>query len=428
MNKFYFLFFVLLLSVATSAQNSKVVAAWRYLQDYYNVKDSNSLFHAKEAIDIASENADTKNSAKTWAYRGEIYQSLFEFTYQSEYDKRKDITDVNKRVLEAYSNCNIDQLVTANNAYNQAKLLDKKKSYEDDILPHFPECARHFENIAIAYYNRKDYSKALIGFENAMNINSMTGITDTTNLFNAKTAAELANNTEKTQVLYEKMIENKIGKAVTYHNYQYFLINKLNNAAKAMEVVKKGRALYPDDVSLLNDETNFYLKSTNPDDITKAIHNLRLAIEKSPNDAILNLALGNLFDRMANPKSDNGKDLPKPNNYEQLLADAEKYYKAAYSINKTDITTLFNIGALYNNKAKYLLEKSSELKDENQYRKAVKNANEVLTLAKPYLEEAYKLDETDCQVILALKRLYVSSDDKDKYTLMDEKSKHFNCQ
>lgn len=415
-------------TLSMQAQNSKVVAAWKYLQDYYNVKDTSSLRHAKEAIDIATANADSKSSAKTWTYRGKIYQTLFEQMYQVEYDKRQNISDVNKRVLEAYLNSNMDYLLTATEAYLTAKQLDKKKDYEEEITPHFADCARHFENCAVANYNQKNYEKALIGFEKAMDINSMNGIPDTTNMSNAKVAAELAQNNDKAKMLYEKLLENKVGKASTYHNYQYFLLNKLNDEPKAMEVVKKGRELYPNDVTLINDETNFFLKSTNPDDAAKALNNLKLALEKAPNDAILNLALGNLYDRMANPKSDSGKDLPKPANYEELWANSEKYYKAAYLLNKTDGTTLFNLGALYNNKARRMLELSSEIKDDTKYRKAVKEANDVLKLAKPYLEEAFKLNASDCSVILALKRMYISTKETEKFDAMDAKSKSLNCQ
>jgi tetratricopeptide (TPR) repeat protein len=414
-------------ALSLHAQNSKVVAAWKYLQDYYNVKDTSSLRNAKEAIDAASVNAATKDSPKTQAYRGKIYQNLFEQKYQVEYDKRQDISDLSKRILEAYFNSNIDHLLAASEAYKKAKELDKKKAYEEEITPHFADCSRHFENIAIANYNQKNYAKALIGFENAMNLNSLNGTIDTTNMTNAKVAAELSQNNDKTKALYEQMLEHKIGGTSTYHNYQYFLITKLNDETKAMEVVKKGRSLYPNDVSLINDETNFYLKSANPDDILKAINNLKLAIEKKTNDAILNLALGNVYDRLANPKADTGKDLPKPADYESLMNNAEKYYKAAYTLNKTDATTLFNLGALYNNKAKLMLEKSTEITDETKFKKAVKEANEILTLAKPYLEAAYQQNEKDCSVILALKRMYISTRENDKYNAMDAKAKALDC-
>src|ERR1039458_6050234 len=176
------------------AQNSKVFAAWKYLQDFYNVKDTTSLQEAKLAIDIASLNEDTKNKPKTWVYRGRIYQTLFERRYQAEYDKRKSVGNVNERTLEAYLNARLEDLVEAGDAYLKARSLDKKKDYTDDINPHFNECVLHFENIAVANYNQKDYAKALRGFENAMEINSIEGKPDTNNLINAQSSAALSKN------------------------------------------------------------------------------------------------------------------------------------------------------------------------------------------------------------------------------------------
>jgi len=420
--------FALIVSLNISAQHGKVVAAWKYLQDYYNVKDTSSLRNAKESIDVATENPETKQMAKTWVYRGKIYQTLFEQKYQMEYDKRQNVSDIGKRIIEAYMSCNIDYLITANNAYLKARDLDKKKDYDEDITPHLPECARHFENLAIANYNQKNYSVAMMGFEKAMELNSLNGTLDTVNLANAKSAAELAQNNEKTKAFYEKMLNAKIGKASTYHSYQNFLINKMNDPQAASEIVKKGRALYPNDVALINAETNFYLKSNNPDDMNKAISNLKLALEKSPNDAILNLALGNLYDRMANPIDANGKDLPKPTNYDEMLNNAAKCYKAAADINKSDEMAVYDLGALYNNKAKYMLDKANEIKDDNKFKIAEKEAKDVLLVAKGYLEQAYKLNESDCSVILALKVMYLGTSENPKYEEMKTKAKALGCQ
>lgn len=410
------------------AQSKKVVAAWKYLQDYNNVKDTSSLQNAKEAIDIASENSDTKLLAKTWLYRGKIYQTLFEVMYQVAYDMTNKNSELNKRILEAYYNSDIEYLSIAKNAYTKATELDVKKSYEEDIAPHFSDCARHFENIAVANYNHKNYGNALIGFEAAMNLNSVNGNLDTVNMLNAKVAAEMLQDTSKTKELYEKMLSNNVGKASTYHNYQNFLLNKLKNKSKAFEIVKMGRMLYPSDVTLLNDETNFYLQSNNAMDVEKAIDNLKLAINQSPEDAILNLALGNLYDRLANPKSiETGKDIPKPANYDSLIKDAEKYYSVAYQLNKTDVVTLFNLGALYNNRASLLFTKASEITDDAKYKKTVKEAHEVLNLAKSYLEEAFRLNEKDCGVIMALKQMYLTSNDTDKFTAISKLAKTEDC-
>jgi tetratricopeptide (TPR) repeat protein len=418
---------LLVAAFSLNAQNGKVVAAWKYLQDYENVRDTNSLHNAKEAIDLATENEITRNKAKTWVYRGKIYKELFELRYQAEYNRFKNMGDVNDRTLAAYFNSNLNDLVRASEAFLKARELDTKKDYSEDINSGIDVCGKHLENIALAYYRQKDYANALKGFEKAMEINSHEGKPDTSDLMNARITAELSQNNVDEKMLFDKMLAFKVGKANAYHNYQIFLIEKMNDAAGALDVIKTGRSLYPDDVSLIKDETNFYLKSGSEEDVKKAINNLMLALEKSPNDPIVNLALGNLYDRLANPVGKDGKGLTSPANYEELIVNAEKYYKMAYELNKTDATTLFDLGALYNNKAKIMLDKADDIKDEKKYKLAVKNANDVLELAKPYLEEAYQQNGKDCDVIRALKRMYISSNETDKMNNMVVKAKALGC-
>lgn len=415
------------MACSANAQNSKVVAAWKYLQDFYNVKDTSSLLHAREAIDAACENPDTQNKAKTWVYKGKIYQALFEVNYQSECDKRKSISDINKKTLEAYLHSNLSDILAAGDAYMKALSLDKKKDYTEDIIPHFNECATHLENIAIAHYNQKDYAKALTGFEKAMEINSLGGKPDTNNLINAQISAALALDDAKTLSYYEKMLEYKVGKAATYHNYVLFLEKRMKDETKAKEEVRKGRKLYPLDLLLINDETNFYLKSSNPEDAKKAINNLTIAIEQSPGDFHLNLALGNLYDRLANLKNADGMDLPKPANFDELMGNAEKYYKVAYEMNNTDLTTLFDLGALYNNRAKLLQDKANNIKADTKYKAALKESYAVFGLARFYMEEAYKLDEKDCSIILALKHMYLVTNENVKLNGMTEKATAAGC-
>ena len=426
--QYFIIAFGLLCCNLLNAQNGKVVAAWKYLQDYYNVKDTASLHSAKESIDIAVQNEKTKDLAKTWLYYGKIYQALFEYKYQLEYGKYKDIADLNKRTQAAYLNTNLNYIVSSSDAYLKSRTLDSRKDYEGEISPRLIECAVHLENIAIANYNLKDYTKALIGFEKSMDLNSLPGKPDTSNLVNARISAELIPDNAKARVLYEKCLEFKVGKAASYNGYAVFLENKMKDDQKALEVIRKGRLLYPDDVSLINDETNFFLKSSDPSDAEKAIANLKLALEHKPDDARLNLALGNVYDRLANLKDQAGKDLPKPGNYDELIVNAEKCSKIAYSLDKNDPTTLFNLGALYNNKAKIMFDKAAEIKDEGKYKAAVNAANAVLVMAKPYLEDALKQNEKDCAVIIALKRMYYITNENDKFTGMSDKAKAFGCE
>ena len=78
----------IIITTITFAQNSKVVSAYNYLK-------YDELDNAKEAIDAASTNASTVNKAKTWYYKGKVYQRLFE----SDNEKFKTLHDNPSQVL-----------------------------------------------------------------------------------------------------------------------------------------------------------------------------------------------------------------------------------------------------------------------------------------------------------------------------------------
>lgn len=425
MKKLKAILFILTFCTLTTviAQNSKVTAAWRYLEDFATTKDTTSLLEAQKSIDIAAANEATKESAKTWFYKGRVYQLLFETRYQSELLKLASITDVNKKTLLAYGNCNLNQIETAYNAYLKAKALDKKENYTEELANYTKDCAIHFENSAVANYNKKNYNNALIGFEKAMEINSANGKPDTNNLVNAKLSAEMAENKIKTDELYKKMLELKVGKALTYHNYHFFILNTTKDTLQAQQIIQNGRAIYPNDIMLLTDETNFYLQSKKEEDIENAIGNLKKAIAQNPTDASLPLALGYVYDKMATKE----ESKLKSTEYDELFNNAEKYYQQAYHLNKEDGVVVYNLGALYNNKAKRMLEIANSIKDDKKYKEEAKKANDVLVIAKPYLEDALRLTPNNCAVIAALKRLYLNINSTEQLKAIAEKQKTAGC-
>src|SRR3954466_12245189 len=87
------------------SQNSKLVNTINYLRDFNNSHEIESLNKAKENIDLASANPDTKDMAKTQKLRAEVYVTIFENDLRMETDKlMTTITDPNKRNLAAYQN------------------------------------------------------------------------------------------------------------------------------------------------------------------------------------------------------------------------------------------------------------------------------------------------------------------------------------
>ena len=80
--------FLIALPFAVFSQKSKVQGAWRSLSDYESTLNDNPdvsyLQKAKESIDLAATNEETKNQVKTYAYRFRIYINLFSYTLKEE--------------------------------------------------------------------------------------------------------------------------------------------------------------------------------------------------------------------------------------------------------------------------------------------------------------------------------------------------------
>jgi len=408
--------------MSVQAQRGKVISAWKYLNDYSSSKDTVLLVKAKEAIDMAITNPETKEEAKTWFYRGEIYQAAFDKRLQLENEKVKDETDPGKKSAIAYRNAGRAELDLASQSYVKAKELDTKNNFGKDILQKLGECSRHYENIGISLYGAKQLTDALPAFEKALEINTLLGETDTTNINNSALVSVKIKNYEKARIYYQKLIDLKYGKGSTYAVFSNVLLS-LNDTLGASEIVGKGRLVYPDDINLLITQTNFFLRDKKTDE---AIKNLNLAIQKDPNDVNLYLVLGNLYDNMANPKDSKGKDGGKPKNYEELFKLAGENYKKSIELKPDYFDALYNLGILYNNHGVTISKNANaeKITDAAKYAAENKEADEEFQKALPYLEKALDVNPKDKNTMIALKQLYSRTKQMEKLNKINEMLKN----
>jgi tetratricopeptide (TPR) repeat protein len=399
------------------AQTQKVTTAWKNLEDYKRSKDFTSLQKGKEAIDIAITHEDTKNEAKTWLYRGQLYQAMYEHLLKAETDKLADITDASKKTMGGYQATPVNDLDVAQEAFRKVVELDKKNTYTAEAKNSLSRCAAHYQNKGIALYNAKSYADAIPVFENAFTVNSALGIVDTSNMINVAVCAERSKSYDKAKTSYQKLIDLKYGGGSTYSSLaNIYMVS--GDTTGSIGIIQKGRAAYPNDVNLLISETNHYLKT---DKKEEAINNLKLAIQKKPNDANLYLVLGNIYDNLANPRDNAGKELAKPANYETLIADAESNYKKAIELKADYFDALYNLGALYNNHGVTISKAADSIKDMAKYNAENKRASDEYTKALPFLEKAHEMNPTDRQTMYALKQIYARLNMPDKVKVMNDK-------
>lgn len=403
--------------VFTAVAQPKLVNTKNYLSDFNGSHDMESLNKAKENIDLASTSPDTKDLAKTQRYRAEVYVTIFENDLRMETEKLASMTDPNKRNLAAYQNTSSASLAEAITACNYGKTLDVKGNYATEFSSYTARIASHYENKAIADYNAKKYADALPSFEKAYEIN---GAKDTTSLGNCALVADRAGIYDKAKTYYQKMIDNKQGFGNTYSSIvNVYLMAK--DTAGGMDMLKKGRAAYPNDINLVITETNFFLKTNNS---KEALNNLNIALTAKPMDANLYLVRGNIYDNLGNPKDAAGKDLPKPADYDDKMKMAEADYKKAIEIKPDYFDALYNLGVLYNNHGVSINKQADQITDNAKFKDANDKATVEFSKALPVLEKALSVNPKDRNTMYALKQIYARMQMLDKVKEMNEKLKN----
>ena len=291
------------------AQKVKVQNAWRALNDYESTlkdkPDLSYLMKAKDNIDLALANEETKIQAKTYAYYCRIMYDLYQYNLKAEQKKLEPtIADKNARLESAYGNTSLVEFEASASALEKIKELDPKyfenimeimkggsMPGDDDLKLSIAAGQIKLEssNIAVGKYKAKQFDQSAEYFYKSAVMNSlMTGKKDTSGFYNACISAQKAKNPIKIFDYNKKMIDQKIASAYNYQTiYDVKLIQK--DTATALEYLKMGRKAFPNDVYLMNRETEIYLQKGQQE---KALANLQAAIEKEPNNPLVYVQRG----------------------------------------------------------------------------------------------------------------------------------------
>ncbi len=441
------------LSAGLMAQKSQVQSAWRALSDYEELRKENPqnpevkyLNKAKEAIDKALLNDETKNQTKTHAYKLRISYALYQYNLNEEVKRQEaaGVQDKLKRYNAAYGKTSIVEFNEANTELGIIKELDPKfiekvqvslakndaASLDDEELKFalaVQEMKQEAPNIAIGKYETKEYDLSAEYFYRAAFMNSVLyKELDTANFYNACVAASKSGNPDKVIEYNKKMLDAKLDVPYNYNSIAKAQLAK-GDTAQALQVLKKGRAVFPSDGELLSAETDIFLATNRQE---AALTNLKQAFEKDPGNGVYCFMIGTAYDNLANPKDKStGKDLAKPGNFEDLFKNSETYYLKAIELNAKDkeflFNSKFNLGALYNNYAIYLENKNIE-KITDMARLQKENAEKSQVFYKkaiPYLEQALLLKPEDKDTLKALRQLYYKTDNTKMAKEMDDRLK-----
>jgi tetratricopeptide (TPR) repeat protein len=378
MNKIATVVFFAALSLNVQGQQSKVVSAYNSLKMYYQDKtDIEVLKNAKTFIDEASANESTSGKPKTWYYKGNVYWAMN--------DSKNPIFTENGQ----------NPLLVAVESYRKAFELDPKYEFAIEC---FGKAQAGYRSLGIEAFNKNDFNAALSMFEETTALSAKNGIVDTNSIENSSIAAMKGKNVDKAQEYLTKLIGFGKEKDGTRYASLYRIYLQKGDTTTAMKVLADARLAFPNDQRLLTEELNNYLSRGKAAEAEKL---LAIAIEKDPTNHLLPYAAGTVYE-----------DLGKR---EEAIAA----YKKAIELKADYWEAYFNLGALYNNSGKALIDKANAEKDTKKYDAINKLAEVEFNLALPNLEKALELAPADSQDVVpllkTLKQIYSRLNMTDKY-------------
>jgi tetratricopeptide (TPR) repeat protein len=399
MKKTLLMLLVTVFVTASYAQNNKRTSAFNYNREYDNEielyklkKNPKDLEKAEAAIKEAQANIDaaikhekTKEDPKTWYYRGAIYYNLASMpTFVSD----------TGRIDREYAAIAYESLV-------KAKELDEKNKYEDDINVYLQNLYNIYFTEGANDYNKQEYNLAKRNLQRAYEIMKLRGVFDTVAAFYVGLVSYMDNDPETT-IKFMKECDSVDYKDPRIFIYWNRALKKEGDTVAALNIIEQGRKKYPEDLSILLEEAQTYLEEGENEKLKKSLLN---AVEKDPSNSNLYFLLGKTFD------DENDKE------------NAEKYYKKAVEINPKFFEAYYNIGAIYNNKASSILKEANELplEETEKYNELIKEADDNLSKALPWLEKAYEINPNDVYTKHALKEAYTRLKEYDKAKALDDK-------
>jgi Tfp pilus assembly protein PilF len=378
------------------SQKNMVVSAFNYHK-------SGKLDKAKDAIDKATVHPKSISMAKTWYYRGNIY------------------IDIYRSTNEEYKKLDPDALNVAYDAYQKALELDEKKTFYVEILARMPMVGESFFNYGANLYNsgqtalnnqdtvtaNQEFGKAVNAFENAYKIYKDAGSEDSLTIYYIAVAAELGEDYDKAKEALETLIAMNYPEPGIYSSLAGIYYKQDKDAEKAASTYTEGRTKYPDNLSLLLNETNFLLAEQQTD---KALGNLELAAEIDTTNATIFFAIGANYNQIVDDSTSTEEMR------EVAFGKAVDAYDKAIKIKPDYFDPNYNMGALYVNKAAVLIDEANQLPFEEQkkYDELKERADGYLNDCLPYLEKAHQIDASDMSTLYSLKEIYARLGNQEK--------------
>lgn len=384
MKKMSLLLAFCLLTAMVSAQNKRVIDAFNNLR-------KGNIEKAKIAIDEASEDSETKEWAKTWFYRGNIYLAI------------SASTDIEVSALDS------NALEKAYEYYQKSITIDKEVSNDmlavatpyDGIKIIAVEWARKGE----LAYNKGDYFTAFKCYSKSNSYNPdkiasyMAGICGYYYESNRNPKRDTISVRTETKDLLNGLIKKNFPNEKIYECLANLYMTE-NDTIKAINVANNAEKQFADSTNTLILKCNVLFWAGKNDEATVVLQKLQT---KAPLNPFVQFNIGTILEKSS-------------------FTEAEKAYQKALELKPDYFDAKFNLGALYFNKFVELKKKASKLKVDQQaeYDALIAEANSYIAKAKPIVEECFQINGQDFNTVFMLKQIYANTKEEEKRKQMDE--------
>ncbi len=393
MKKVLFLAALVLMSAGSFAQKKNVATA----RNRALAEDNPDFVGAREAINEALENEETKNLPNTYYVAGLIgFQENVSMRNASYLGQKVDPAKKAAVLNEAYGYwMKAMQLAKEPIGYDKKGKPQFDKTTVRDITNKMAEWFTNadFYFVGLDAYNAGDYKGAYDAFIKHVNMPELPQIKE-----NAKALSQMLVDSTFYQIKYytgvaavqaemhpeaiavfESLKDKEVEPIRTYLNlYNEYVIMK--DTAKYVALLEEGMNKFPEEIAFLQYLINHYIYSNQ---MEQAIAYLQQAINREPNNAQYLWIMGNL----------------KAN--ENKFDEAVEMYQRAIAADSNMADAHAGIGRVYCNQARVLSEQSENMSGadlQNLY----KQMDELYHKALPYFEKALELngEERDYQRVL----------------------------
>ncbi len=404
-----FLSLLLVAGTLTAQEGKKALKKAINAQRAYDLdpsKNGDKLQEAIASIETATTAEDTKNTAKAWITKGNIYGGIC--------SSHQMLSALDPNAEKAVDNA----AMLAFEAYTAAIPFAEKRDPKL-IQKGIGEIQGHLVSEGAGYYEKKEYETAYMAFQYALDADKYLKDNGKETIFADESALNdqryytglAALNAQKlaeAKPIFMTLKDADFDKPAIYE--ALYKLEVEDDRAAGLAILEEGRVKFPDDVSLLFNEINHYLADGKLNALTGK---LQAAIDKEPDNISLYTTLGSIYDNLYQKALEEGKADVAQENFD----NAFKAYNTALGKDNKFFDAIYSIGALYYNRAAATTKDMNALADD--YSKAgLKKYDELRKLvltqfdeALPYFKQAEALNANDRNTLIALKEIFARKDD-----------------